>query len=65
MKKLSKVEREYIKETCEFYTDERIATELTRMRHETGEKGSVGVSQVQRARKKLGIRRPPGRRRGG
>ena len=64
MKKLSKIEREYIKETCEFFTDERIAMELTRMRHETGVKGAVGVSQVQRARKKLGIRRPPGRRRG-
>ena len=64
MKKLSKVEREYIRETCEFYTDERIATELPRMRKEMGMEGSVGVSQVQRARKKLGIKRPPGRRRG-
>ena len=64
MKKLSKVEREYIKEVCEFRTDEYIAMELTRMRHEMGMKGSVGVSQVQRARKQMGIKRPPGRRRG-
>lgn len=64
MKKLSKVEREYIKEVSEFRTDEYIAMELTRMRHEMGMKGSVGVSQVQRARKQMGIKRPPGRRRG-
>ena len=64
MKKLSKVEREYIKEVCEFRTDEYIAMELTRMRHEMGNKTPVGVSQVKRARIGMGIKRPPGRRRG-
>ena len=64
MKKLSKEEREYVRETCDFYTDERIATELTRIRHEMGMGGSVGVNQIAKARKELGIKRPPGRRRG-
>ena len=64
MKKLSKEERKYIIEVSEFHGDDYIAMELTRMRHEMGIKGSVGVSQVQRVRKEMGIKRPPGRRRG-
>tara|TARA_B100000029_G_scaffold210111_1_gene207908 strand:- start:458 stop:655 length:198 start_codon:yes stop_codon:yes gene_type:complete len=64
MKKLSKVEREYIKEVSEFRADDYIAMELTRIRHEMGNKTPVGVSQVKRARIGMGIKRPPGRRRG-
>ncbi len=64
MKKLSKVEREYIKEVSEFRADDYIAMELTRMRNDMGNKTPVGVSQVKRARIGMGIKRPPGRRRG-
>ena len=62
-KKLSEEEREYVKETAEFWTDERTAMELTRMRHEMGIEGSVGVRQVRWARQTMGIKKPPGRRR--
>jgi len=59
--KLSEQEKEYIKNLCETYTDERISTELTRIRYELGIKARVSVDQVRKGRYEMGITKAHGR----
>ena len=59
--KLSEQEKEYIKNLCETYTDERISTELTRIRYELGIKDKVSVDQVRKGRYDMGIAKAHGR----
>ena len=59
--KLTKSEIEYVKETCSFYTDARMATELTRIRYESDISDSVSLDMVRKARYKLGVKKKRGR----
>jgi hypothetical protein len=59
--KLSEQEKEYIKNLCGTYTDERISTELTRIRYELGIKAKVSVDQVRKGRYEMGIAKAHGR----
>ena len=59
--KLSEQEKEYIKNLCETYTDERISMELTRIRYELGIKAQVSIDQVRKGRYDMGIAKAHGR----
>ena len=58
--KLSKIEKDFVRETYEFYSDERIATELTRMRYSVGIKDPVTLSQVRGVKRRIKKRKGPG-----
>ena len=59
--KLTEKEKDYIKNLCNTYTDERISIELTRIRYEIGIKDSVSVDQVRKGRYSMGIAKAHGR----
>ena len=53
--KLTASEVKFIEETWEFYTDERIADEITRIRRGLGLFEGATKNQVYRARERLGL----------
>ena len=59
--RLSESELSFVKETCEFYTDTRLAEELTRIRFDVGVRERVTIDQVRKARYKMGITKECGR----
>jgi len=59
--RLSEVEKKFVKETCEFYKDSRIADELTRIRYSTGVEEKVTIDQVRKCRYSEGIYKERGR----
>ena len=59
--RLDDVEKRFIKETCEFYKDSRIAEELTRIRYSTGLEEKVTIDQVRKFRYSVGIYKERGR----
>ena len=61
VKRLDKAEKEFVKETCGFYKDIRIAEELTRIRFDMGVREKVTIDQVRKARYKMGITKECGR----
>ena len=63
---LNEKEREFIKDTYAFYSDDRIVIELNRIRHAVGNGEAVTIDMVRKARYKLGIKTgPQGRAEGG
>jgi|LULG01.1.fsa_nt_gb hypothetical protein len=58
--KLTESEILFVKETCEFYTDQRIADEITRIRRSMGILDGATKNQVFRAREKLGLYKTKG-----
>ena len=52
--KLSASEIKFVEETWEFYTDQRIADEITRIRRSLGIFDGATKNQVFRAREKIG-----------
>ncbi len=60
--KLNESERDFIRETCEFYSDKRISIELTRMRYSVGVKEAVTLYQVQHVRRDMGKKKGPDER---
>ena len=61
IKRLSKSEKEFVKETCGFYTDMRISEELTRIRRGLDIKETVTIDQVRKARYRMGLSKQSGR----
>ena len=61
IKRLSNSEKEFVKETCGFYTDMRIAEELTRIRGGLDVKEVVTIDQVRKARYRMGLSKQSGR----
>jgi len=61
VKRLDKAEKEFVKETCGFYKDMRIAEELTRIRRGLNIKETVTIDQVRKARYKMGLSKQSGR----
>ena len=61
IKRLSNSEKEFVKETCGFYTDMRIAEELTRIRGGLDVKEGVTIDQVRKARYRMGLSKQSGR----
>ena len=61
IKRLSDSEKEFVKETCGFYTDMRIAEELTRIRRGLNLKEVVTIDQVRKARYRMGLSKESGR----
>ena len=61
VKRLDKAEKEFVKETCGFYKDMRIAEELTRIRRGLDIKEAVTIDQVRKARYKMGLSKQSGR----
>jgi len=59
--RLSEAEKKFIKETCGFYKDSRVAEELTRIRYSTGENEKVTIDQVRKYRYSEGIYKERGR----
>jgi hypothetical protein len=59
--RLSDVEKKFVKETCEFYKDSRVAEELTRIRYSTGVNEKVTIDQVRKYRYSEGIYKERGR----
>ena len=59
--KLTKQELIFVKDTCEFFSDERAAIELNRIRNEIGINKSVTIDMVRKARYKMGLKKKPGR----
>ena len=59
--RLSDVEKKFVKETCEFYKDSRVAEELTRIRYSTGVNEKVTIDQVRKCRYSEGIYKERGR----
>ena len=59
--KLNESELSFVKETCEFYTDTRLAEELTRIRFDVGVKEKVTIDQVRKARYNMNIKKECGR----
>jgi len=59
--RLSEVEKKFVKETCEFYKDSRVAEELTRIRYSTGVNEKVTIDQVRKCRYSEGIYKERGR----
>lgn len=59
--RLSESELSFVEETCEFYTDPRLAEELTRIRFDMGVRDKVTIDQVRKARYKMGITKECGR----
>ena len=53
--KLTASEVKFIEETWEFYTDQRIADEITRIRRGLGLFEGATKNQVYRARERLGL----------
>ena len=61
VKRLDKAEKEFVKETCGFYKDMRIAEELTRIRRGLDIKEAVTIDQVRKARYRMGLSKHSGR----
>ena len=61
VKRLDKAEKEFVKETCGFYKDMRIAEELTRIRRGLDIKEAVTIDQVRKARYRMGLSKQSGR----
>jgi len=61
IKRLSDSEKEFVRETCGFYTDIRIAEELTRIRRGLDTKEVVTIDQVRKARYRMGLSKESGR----
>ena len=61
VKRLDKAEKEFVKETCGFYKDIRIAEELTRIRRGLDIKEAVTIDQVRKARYRMGLSKQSGR----
>lgn len=61
--KLTESEILFVKETCEFYTDQRIADEITRIRRSMDILDGATKNQVFRAREKLGLYKTKGAKR--
>ena len=59
--KLNDTEKEFIKGVANFMKDADVASELTRIRHETGSNEKVTIDQVRKARYKMGIEKVRGR----
>lgn len=58
--KLTASEVKFIEETWEFYTDQRIADEITRIRRGLGLFEGATKNQVYRARERLGLMKNKG-----
>jgi hypothetical protein len=61
IKRLDESEKEFVKETCGFYKDMRIAEELTRIRRGLNIKEAVTIDQVRKARYRMGLSKQSGR----
>ena len=61
--KLTASEIKFVGETWEFYTDQRIADEITRIRRGLGILDGATKNQVFRAREKLGVMKNKGAKR--
>ena len=58
--KLTASEVKFIEETWEFYTDQRIVDEITRIRRDLGVFEGATKNQVYRARERLGLMKNKG-----
>ena len=61
IRRLDKSEKEFVKDTCGFYKDMRIAEELTRIRRGLNIKETVTIDQVRKARYRMGLSKQSGR----
>ena len=59
--KLSDNEKEFIKRMANVVKDAELASELTRIRYEFGNKDRVTIDQVRKARNSMGIDKARGR----
>ena len=58
--KLTKQELRFIKDTCEFMTDDRIAFEINRIRKELNESDMLTTFRIGKERRKMGLKKTQG-----
>jgi hypothetical protein len=58
--KVTEQELRFIKDTCEFMTDDRIAFEINRIRKELSESDMVTAFRVGKERRKMGLKKTQG-----